>query len=141
MKYRNAEVDVWRVILSLMILCLHSHGLNPPNKESYPFVGAAVLVENFFILSGYFSLCSVKKATCNPPKKSGLFSKFSRIFAYVIPAVIVHYAVYAVISGLDRMMFIKTMLLSIIYALLLMSGVSFLNKLNVADRIRRILVD
>lgn len=52
---RNTEVDLLRVVFAIAVLIHHSHGLNPPDTTSYPFVGGYIAVEFFFLLTGYFA--------------------------------------------------------------------------------------
>lgn len=107
---RNTEVDLLRVVFAIVVLIHHSHGLNPPDITSYPFVGGYIAVEFFFLLTGYLAAKEIMEALVPAPLMGAqamklTFSKFSRIFPFVIPAVFIHYIMVSLLnnsSGFDR---------------------------------------
>lgn len=117
MRRRNAEIDIWRVIFALMVVCLHSHGLNPPDMDDYPFVGAALVCDGFFIISGAFAAMGAVKR--NPNEITITLRKLRPILYYVVPAVILHYAANAIMTHVGLNDYIVSAAYSIFEMLLL----------------------
>lgn len=106
---RNAEVDFWRIVLAFSIVLCHSHGLDPPDRYRYPFVGGYLSVEFFLILSGYFAAQKAASAPNAGPADAARWTarKFAGIFPYVVPVVIVHYLLFAAVDRLDLLSAVK----------------------------------
>lgn len=58
-KTRNGEVDFWKFIFSLMVVQFHSSNLT--KIKTTPFVGGAIAVEFFFLVSGYLMAASISR--------------------------------------------------------------------------------
>lgn len=121
---RNTEVDLLRVVFAIVVLIHHSHGLNPPDITSYPFVGGYIAVEFFFLLTGYFAAKEIMEASVPAPLMGAqamklTFSKFSRIFPFVIPAVFIHYIMVSLLNNSSGFETVKSLTYGIFEAALL----------------------
>ena len=121
---RNTEVDLLRVVFAIVVLIHHSHGLNPPDITSYPFVGGYIAVEFFFLLTGYFAAKEIMGASVPAPLMGAqamklTFSKFSRIFPFVIPAVLIHYIMVSLLNNSSGFETVKSLTYGIFEAALL----------------------
>lgn len=56
-KARNGAVDFWKFVFSIMVVQFHSSNLT--KVKNTPFVGAAIAVEFFFLVSGYLMAASI----------------------------------------------------------------------------------
>lgn len=120
-KRRNAEIDFYRILLAFVIVIVHTNGLQPPDTAKYPFVGGYLAVEFFFMLSGYFATEKVVNSLDAQYKNVPvwMWRKFKNIFAFVIPAVIVHYLVKACIAKMSLFGTAKSLLYGVFEMLLL----------------------
>lgn len=121
---RNTEVDLLRVVFATVVLIHHSHGLNPPDIANYPFVGGYIAVEFFFLLTGFFAAREVSEADIPAPLMGAqaikwTFSKFSRIFPFVVPAVFIHYIMVSLLNNSSGFETIKSLVYGIFEAALL----------------------
>lgn len=82
----NREINLFRLLFSLVVLMVHTHGLSPDNPADYPFMGGYLAVEFFFILSGYFVVESILKRAPDSSKKIAqmVWRKYLRIIPYVL---------------------------------------------------------
>lgn len=58
-KTRNGEIDFWKFIFSILVVQFHSSNLT--KIKTTPFVGAAIAVEFFFLVSGYLMAASISR--------------------------------------------------------------------------------
>lgn len=58
-KTRNGEIDFWKFVFSIMVVQFHSSNLT--KIKTTPFVGAAIAVEFFFLVSGYLMAASISR--------------------------------------------------------------------------------
>lgn len=58
-KTRNGAIDFWKFIFSIMVVQFHSSNLT--KIKTTPFVGAAIAVEFFFLVSGYLMAASISR--------------------------------------------------------------------------------
>ena len=58
-KPRNGAIDFWKFVFSIMVVQFHSSNL--PAVKTTPFVGAAIAVEFFFLVSGFLMAASVSR--------------------------------------------------------------------------------
>lgn len=58
-KPRNGEIDFWKFVFSIMVVQFHSSNLT--KIKTTPFVGAAIAVEFFFLVSGYLMAASISR--------------------------------------------------------------------------------
>lgn len=58
-KTRNGAIDFWKFVFSIMVVQFHSSNLT--ENKTTPFVGAAIAVEFFFLVSGYLMAASISR--------------------------------------------------------------------------------
>lgn len=58
-KVRNGGIDFWKFIFSILVVQFHSSNLT--KIKTTPFIGAAVAVEFFFLVSGYLMAASISR--------------------------------------------------------------------------------
>ncbi|KAI4449807.1 hypothetical protein C823_004340 [Eubacterium plexicaudatum ASF492] len=58
-KTRNGAIDFWKFVFSIMVVQFHSSNLT--EIKTTPFVGAAIAVEFFFLVSGYLMAASISR--------------------------------------------------------------------------------
>lgn len=58
-KTRNGAIDFWKFVFSIMVVQFHSSNLT--EVKNTPFVGAAIAVEFFFLVSGYLMAASISR--------------------------------------------------------------------------------
>lgn len=58
-KKRNGEIDFWKFVFSIMVVQFHSS--NMTKIKTTPFVGGAIAVEFFFLVSGYLMAASLSR--------------------------------------------------------------------------------
>ena len=58
-KTRNGAIDFWKFVFSIMVVQFHSSNLT--KIKTTPFVGAAIAVEFFFLVSGYLMAASISR--------------------------------------------------------------------------------
>ncbi len=58
-KTRNGAIDFWKFIFSILVVQFHSSNLT--KIKTTPFVGAAIAVEFFFLVSGYLMAASISR--------------------------------------------------------------------------------
>lgn len=58
-KSRNGAIDFWKFVFSIMVAQFHSSNLT--KIKTTPFVGAAIAVEFFFLVSGYLMAASISR--------------------------------------------------------------------------------
>lgn len=58
-KARNGAIDFWKFVFSIMVVQFHSSNLT--KIKTTPFVGAAIAVEFFFLVSGYLMAASISR--------------------------------------------------------------------------------
>lgn len=58
-KSRNGAIDFWKFVFSLMVVQFHSSNLT--KIKTTPFVGGAIAVEFFFLVSGYLMAASISR--------------------------------------------------------------------------------
>ncbi len=56
---RNGAIDFWKFVFSIMVVQFHSSNLT--KIKTTPFVGAAIAVEFFFLVSGYLMAASISR--------------------------------------------------------------------------------
>jgi len=59
MKKRNGSIDFWKFIFSVIVVMFHSSNLT--KVKDTPFVGGAIAVEFFFLVSGYLMAESISR--------------------------------------------------------------------------------
>ncbi len=58
-KSRNGAIDLWKFVFCIMVVQFHSSNLT--KIKTTPFVGAAIAVEFFFLVSGYLMAASISR--------------------------------------------------------------------------------
>lgn len=58
-KVRNGAIDFWKFVFSILVVQFHSSNLT--EIKTTPFVGAAIAVEWFFLVSGYLMAASISR--------------------------------------------------------------------------------
>jgi len=58
-KPRNGAIDFWKFVFSILVVQFHSSNLT--KIKTTPFVGAAIAVEFFFLVSGYLMAASLSR--------------------------------------------------------------------------------
>ncbi len=102
MKQRNYVVDGYKFIFAFMILMVHTNGLRVIDPHNFPFVGAYIAVEFFFMVSGYFLTCTAVRLWNEEEKPTGLLvaqnviKKFSKYWGITTIATILLYCVQRV---------------------------------------------
>lgn len=93
---RNGLIELLRFVFALVVLMVHTHGLNP-QTANYPFAGGYIAVEFFLILSGFFAAKRFLDVNADFGKTAFLYSakRFFKIAAAAfIPTLINYLVVY-----------------------------------------------
>jgi len=118
---RNAEIDFYRICMALVIVCHHSHGLEPADPNHYPFVGGYLAVEFFFMLSGYFIVRKAMRQDVLDYKDGFLLvlKKYITFLPYIILAVTIKWTMDNYLTGSNLFDTLKNYFYSIYEILLL----------------------
>lgn len=95
---RNGLIEILRFVFALVVLMVHTHGLNP-TSENYPFAGGYVAVEFFLILSGFF--CAKYFLNVSTDVGKTAFSYSTKRFLQVVAAAVIPTAINYVVVYLD----------------------------------------
>lgn len=109
-KTRSAELDVWKFILSIVIVILHSEYL-PVKVDQVYFHGGSIFVEFFFIVSGYLMAQSAEKRKNyqNLLQETSTFlrRKISSIYPYLLCAFIPALVIKTAYHGMGVLALVK----------------------------------
>ena len=125
---RNAEIDFYRLVMTIVVIFHHSRYLTDPAWMEAPFPGGYLPVEFFFILSGYFAVRTVMRS----PEASyediprWMWRKFAPILKMAVAVGVVHRVIYSVMMKMTLVVSVKELIRSL-YDLFLVQMAGFIN--------------
>lgn len=110
MKHKNApnrvgEIELWRVVFSLIIMIRHGEYLL--GHTDFPFSGGAFAVEFFFLVSGYLMMATLTKREGTPCEHLGsetlgfVGRKLAAFYPEMLVSYIIGFVFEASVKGLD----------------------------------------
>lgn len=112
---RNAEIDFYRLVMTLIVIFHHSRYLTDPAWLEAPFPGGYLPVEFFFILTGYFA---VRKVMDSPDATyeeipRWMWKKFVPILKFDFAIGVVHRLIYSMMIKMPLVITIKELIKSV----------------------------
>lgn len=126
---RNAEIDFYRLVMTIVVIFHHSRYLTDPAWMEAPFPGGYLPVEFFFILSGYFAV----RTAMNAPEASyediprWMWIKFVPILKFDLAIGVVHRLIYSAMVKMPLVTAVKELIKSV-YDLLFLRMAGFVSE-------------